>query len=285
VAGYLMFSSIKGSRKKWIGKKSLQLLIPHFLFNMAFYYLSFIGISEFSSTMHDTSFGVYMYRATFIDTGEWFLWTLFLICPVMLFVDWASTIYNNRLTFIIIGIAVFVAIIPLKQNIFRLMYLQYYLPIALAGYLVAKYKPRINLKYVLMSLPIMLGLFVAVMFASHGIGGWGYIAIANPSTNLSAYLLRYAQVITVAPLVYLIVVGISKVKIFAKGFSKIGKLTLGIYLFDLMFAGLFIGKGIIAVITGSIIALTIGIILTKLITKDKQLGIILGDTSILTRAT
>ena len=286
IAGYLMYQSLKGDRVKWIKKKACQLLIPHFIINIVLYFMSQTNIAEFGNLAKSYTFSHYLIVSTFSDIGDWFLWSLFIVCCLVLIVDWLQKYDNKKFIVSTVLLTIGIVCLPFRDGDYlRIARIQYYFPIFLAGYLIAKYKPQIKLKYMLWSIPISLGLFILVMKASNGSGGWGSIPSVDFIVNPISNLLRYAQVITIAPTVCLIVIGLSRTKLVANALVGMGKLTIGIYAVDLMIAGLFIGTGALGILTGSVIALTIGIIVTKLITINKYSGIILGDTRLLRNGT
>jgi fucose 4-O-acetylase-like acetyltransferase len=273
ISGYLMYQSLKGDRVQWIKKKACQLLIPHFVFNIALYFLSQLNITEFPNFAKTYSFGQYIMYSTFADVGEWFLWTLFMVCCLVLIVDWLQKYNMKKFIILSILLTIIIVCLPINSDSLRMARIQYYFPIFLSGYLIAKYKLQIKLKYILWSLHLSLGLFVLVMIVSKWNGGWGSIPSVDMLASPIDSLLRYAQVITVAPLVYLIVWSLSE----NITVLWLGKMTLGIYLFNLLFAGLYIRIGNLAILSGTLISLAIGVTLTLIISRNNYLGVIIGN--------
>lgn len=290
VSGYLVYKNINSSHFKWIKNKAFYLLIPHIIFNLIYYFASATDIPNFENFPANYSFIQYVKESLLINTGEWFLWSLFTIFLFMLLIDFVNSRVNNIL-FVAFTISLVLALwsIPdLGKDYLRIYQLQWFLPFSIVGYFLAKYKDVFQ-KYIIAIFLLGLVGYPLIMCLSYFRGEWGivqtqYFLYYLSDGNITPYLL-YVQAFCGISLVFIASLLVVKQQFLAKSISWLGSITLGVYLFSSLFSGLRVGSGWMTIIFAFIFSLILGIFFTLLCKKVKILKILLGDVSLKNDAT
>ena len=271
ISGFLIYDSLNrhwSSLIKWIKLRAYGLLLPCLLFNVVLYYFSKTDLATWRDLTQKTSYLEWLRLSVLYDYGEWFLWTLFIASLLLIVVHWLGTRFP-RFPIVLTGVVAMLLLLgtTVPNNLLKLCYVQYYFTWALMGYVVARYKlaERIRLRTMWYAVPMCLCLYVFMMHVSQGYGGWGgkvpITALASPFWTLT----RYLQAATILPLVVLIGHLLGRVPKVSTVLTALGKITIGIYLFSLLFTNVGIGTGSILVLTGVLGSLTIAIALSYLL--------------------
>jgi fucose 4-O-acetylase-like acetyltransferase len=282
IAGFLMFQTIKGNRLIWLKNKAIYLLIPHIIFNIIYYYMSATNLTIFDNATKWASFLKWMREALFYNSGEWFLWSLFSVLLLLLFIDYVDRKTRSKIFWLFtLVFVVSLSLIPYTgKDLLRIYELQWYFPFALLGYMAAKYQSILKKYRVLVFASALL--FPVVMFFTNWHAGW----VGTPLTNIEllsrkgsqfTYLVNYSQAITGICVLYIFSIMIRKIKILSIMFERLGSMTIGIYLFSLLFSGLGFGRGAIFIISAFLASMVISIILTLVCRNVKIFGILIGE--------
>ncbi len=308
VSGYLMYLTLKGSRLTWIKNKAFYLLVPHFVFNVIYYFLSKWRLPPMPDYMNTISFGRYLYLSVFYDDGEWFLWSLFLVFCFMLIVDYAGRRLKGSwfLIFLVALVAVHYFVYPtlMSLKLLRLGQTMYYIPYCLAGYVIAKYHQKIldyiSVRSALLIVPWTIEIFIetfrfSVSWEHHAlIVGFYWILVLKGggiwSRPLEAMVLpaqmywwfyltpieppfvtQYGLAFTMLSLVVILSWGITKVHYLRAPFLWLGWHTMTLYLFTLGTSNLGFGYHITRMVTNIIGSFSTGVLLTWACSKIKLL--------------
>ncbi len=287
VAGYLMYLTIKADRLLWIRNKAAYLLVPHVIFNVIFYFVSSTGWPNFENLPKQFSFVQWMTESLFLNRGEWFLWTLFAIFSLMLLIDLIERQTKTPVFWVFVcTFVVGIVSIPVPgRDYLRVLEIQWYLPFALVGYLIAKYGKHAKKLTNIVSV-VGLAAFPVVMWITEWNGGWARTPLYGFAYYWNAgdpfvYLTRFLQAIMGISVVFLIARWAGKATVLSGPLSWLGGVSLGIFLFHQIFSGLGFGSGPTVVFSAFILSLLLGIVLTVVCQWTKPLGILLGDLTYL----
>jgi len=201
--------------------------------------------------------------STLYDYGEWFLWTIFFTLSMIAGVYWLQTkLHPER--FIVACVLIVLLLLgwrTVPDNFLRICQLQYYFVWTLAGYLAAHYKIQkyFNLRALWYTSIVSTIAYVGVWFMSNGHGGWNG---PTPITLISSsyqLIVNYMMALTALPLVILVAYFLSRLPRISVILGSLGGVTLGIYLFSLLFTKVGIDSNIITYVIGS---MTVAIVLS-----------------------
>lgn len=269
IAGYLAYRSLlkHPNHLKWLKNKAYYLVLPHIVFNLGLYFVSKTGITEWGDLSSKWSFGQWAVSSLFFDAGEWFLWILFICLAILVLVHKLNVKKGESYILPISIIALAVILIPMVNGEFMRFYrVQFYFPLALLGYLIARYQSKITevvtVKRVTVFSFVMLGVYALALYLSGWNGGWGSIPFTNMFHQPAVVALRFMQVLSILPMVFLIGYGISKIPLVSNILSWLGGITLGVYLFSMLFTKVGFGDGWLMVVSSILLSLSISIIIT-----------------------
>lgn len=275
VGGYLAYYSLSkhADHTKWLKSKAYYLLVPHFAINILVYPMSMTGIAEWNDLSQTYSFPSWLLNSTFFGVGEWYLYVMFFTFASLVAVNYfKSRIKPSYYIPVMLGVMILVACFPFRLgDVLWINRVQFYIPFAMGGYLIAQYKDAIVSyfslrRFAIFSL-IMVGFYTYFLYLAGWNGGWGSVPFMNLFTDFNVTALRFGQGITMlAPLV-LVAYAISKIKYFASGMAWLGKITLGLYMCNLLFTKVGVGSGWTLVWTSVAGTLLIGIVITLLSKK------------------
>lgn len=262
-----MYLTLKSNRFQWIKDKAIYLLIPHFVFNVLYYFASATGMTIFDNMTKIFSFPQWLKEALLINSGEWFLWVLFSSFMLLLLVNWVEGKIPRGLFLIFIAVftTLFLLMPDMEKDYLRLYEVQWYFLFALAGYLLAKYRELTARLFALaiagaISYPAFMYLLDlnigTALFPFHSFSGYLDINLS------SAYLLRFLQAVAGICLVLLAATALGKRPRLAAPFAWLGRIAIGVYLFHMLFPGLHVGSGWLAVASAFIFSLSLAIGLT-----------------------
>jgi fucose 4-O-acetylase-like acetyltransferase len=285
ISGYIMHETIKGNRLIWIGYKALYLLIPHYIFNFLFYYRDYLLGFKVQRLSQVYTLPQWIWHSVYLIEGDWFLWALFMCFTLMLLVDWVDRKYNNKIFWIFtIGLIILlgIVVIPGKYIWFSYYDLKFFGPIMLVGYIIARNKVNLRNYFVPVCLLGMLT-FPLVTRMYNGVNR-PHIDLLRYilSGGLDYYFIKYSQAFSGVLVVLLVANVISRFNMISLWISRLGIISLGIYLFHSFIPVWWLasldsewGRIIIWFVFG----LTFGIITTITCKKVKILSIAIGDVS------
>ncbi len=255
VSGYIMYSTFKTNTAKWIGDKAKKLLIPHFGYNIAVFFYSITGLTLYANLANQLSFLSWIQQSTVYDSGEWFLWTLFIVFCLMVLIK----SFESGKTFVLSAIAITIIIFlaPLNNGaLFKISYVQFCFPFTVIGYMVAKYDLQrfIHKRMVAVALPVLLAVFI--IGRVHFPDVW-----ANyPTSNVfyKGYLINFGLALVSIPLIIFVVWLISKIRF--SGLAWIGRNSLPIYIVSMLFVGLYFVSGITGIIMSAVLSFLIAVV-------------------------
>lgn len=263
VSGYLAYFSLsksEGNLVKWVKRKALYLLPIHFAFNLVLWFWAKTNLSEWTSLTH-VGFAEWVRQTVLFDSGEWFLWTLFFVlCFLALF-------HKHKIVSYVIGAVLLTAplfMVYAVNDWGRLLFVAYYIPFALVGYLFAKMNPLLSVKRVAIITAIS---FVLYLFAGYSLkwqASWGESS------------LNYLYGFSLIPLVICVSWMVCRMRLVSKITSYIGVSSYGIFVYSQFFTNIGIGNGIVRVISAMLLSLLVGIaltFLTKVIMKSVKVQI------------
>jgi fucose 4-O-acetylase-like acetyltransferase len=232
ISGYLLFRSRIIKYKSWILDKAKYLLIPHLALDFLLFAASYTKSATGAGQINSYGFGQWMFKALWRNEGEWFCWVLFFVLLYMLGVYYIDKHRDTR-TFWMFTIITLLTleIIPLPPGILRLVEIQWYVPFAVMGYLVARYQSIAKLWYLML---FGVALIIPAQIFSNWNGGW----VTQPMLNINSWLMngqytvwptRFLQAICGICTIVLLVKWISRYN-WSMHFTIFGRYSFFIYL-------------------------------------------------------
>lgn len=250
LSGYTLYLSKKPYDIHFLILRFKRLIIPTVVFTYVFFLIEdfwFVGIKQFK----DIPDNIIMFTKQFIISPDYLIWFLYIVflCNVVFFIG--KKLFNNYFKVYLIVVAILVHLIPIGAfGIFRL---KLYLPIFIAGYLIAEYKDVIfkYLKY----------LFIPALIA--------WALYADLWEFDSPYLYQYLIAISSMIVIYYLLKSI-KVEKINQTLVYLGQRSLEYYLLHILFLNIGIGEGALRIVTIFISALLVSTVLIHLIKKNKH---------------
>jgi len=260
VSGYLLYKTLPKIEKHydWIKNKAIFLLIPHYIVDVLVYLIP-LWVSFLRLAVPNYTFPVWLAQAMFLNQGEWFLWTLFIILVLL------SYVATNRKFWLCLGATVFITLLPTRNfpDLFGIKDVQYYLPFTIVGLLIARYSFK---KYWIIIFCALA--YVPVMIWMRWQGGWVYNPLTSITQGIGQEFTRVLEAICGTSVVFCL--GYLLRRTFVM--KWLGQNSLGIYITSFLFIGLGIGHGILHALVGFVIVLCISISLTLLFSRVKKLN-------------
>jgi peptidoglycan/LPS O-acetylase OafA/YrhL len=224
-----------------------------------------------------------MWESLMVNSGEWFLWTLFLVICLLLLTNAVERRVRPAVFWLFLAGLVFIALFTpeMEKDYLRQTEIRYFLPFALVGNLIAKHRQALarsgwQLVYAgAVCYPVM-------MWLPGWEGGWErtyqhsfYWCLENGMAGF--FWTRFLQALSGICLVLVFARVLNRLEAPARLLAKLGGISLGVYLFHQIFSALAFGAGLVAALTGFASSLAIAVGLTIFCRKAGYLRIIVGD--------
>jgi fucose 4-O-acetylase-like acetyltransferase len=275
LSGYLIAQSISKPRYKWLFKRFVRLILPFFVWSIIMYYMrsfDFSGLIYFGDAFKDGIIHSLINCFLFPWISLWFLYVLFMFYALLLILQ----IIEKK-----IGMIIYVIVFLLLQFIpfspfaaFGLYQARWLCMFFFGGYLISIHKdkiPNINLIYklvIIFSFPLLFIIYRYFKLAPM----WFYPWPISP-TNAMFLTFRYLLAWSGVAATWLTISSICNTNIL-RPLSYIGLFTLDIYAIHLMVLRLGIGEEWLMVLTVTVFALAISLIVSWLIRRSKILTLI-----------
>jgi fucose 4-O-acetylase-like acetyltransferase len=271
ISGYLVVGRFGPTPSSWIKKKFMQLVIPYIIFTMFYFFILFGSVNTTLSPLRVVQV---LFSYTIPDSA-WFLPVLFESFVILALLILAEKVIG-KLSFLIF--CVFVScIIPLTplDAIMAVHQIVFYTPFVIIGYLVCTWKDHLSPHIAILEISgsILFVILFSVKYAS-----------LLPTVNSSLFYLFYAYTLALTG----IILSWSAIKLIrnrtlAYPFIFCGIFTMEIYLVHLIILNYFtylhlplwIGSGIVAVVSGSIVVLTLSLLAAVVLSYNKSISTIL----------
>jgi fucose 4-O-acetylase-like acetyltransferase len=232
ISGYVLFKSRITNYKAWILDKAKYLLIPHLALDLFLFAASYTKAATGASQINSYGLGQWMYKSLWRNEGEWFCWVLFFVLLFMLIIYFIDKHRDTQSfwMFMIVTLLI-IEFAPLPPGILRLVEIQWYIPFALIGYLVAKYNSLNKIWYLM-----LFG--VVFLFPAQVISNWNGGWVTQPMLDLYHWALigqysiwptRFLQAICGMCTIVLLTKWISRYN-WSTPFSIFGRYSFFIYL-------------------------------------------------------
>jgi hypothetical protein len=267
-----MRATIASPPLKWIKAKAAFLLVPHAIFNVLYYFASATGVTIYEDATQKFTFLQWLKEAFLVNSGEWFLWVLFVIFMFLLLIYRVERQSAPPLFWMVTAVvAALLLLFPeFGKTYLRIYEIQWYFLFAMAGYLLAKYKTytlKLNSVMVLLAVVYPVLLYMSIRLSSDAffpLHSFNYYFDLYPRFF---YLLRFMLAASGICLVYLLSIALKRVNHLSQVLAWLGRMTIGIYLFHMLFPGLHLWSGWFAIASSFIISLSLSILLTLISAK------------------
>ena len=272
ISGYLVFGRFGPTTFTWIKKKFRQLIVPYILFTI-FYFFILFGFSINTITIKSVFRALISYT---IPDSAWFLPVLFesfLILVLLINAD--KVIGKSSFIIFFLFVSFFLSSISLDA-IPAVNQIIVYTPYVIIGYLVSSYKERVSEKNIT-TIELFGSLLFPILFFFKS-------SPFFPSINSNLFYLYYFYVEALAGIIlsWVIIKSVINYKI-SNLFVICGIFSLEIYLTHLVILNFFtfirwplwFSSGIFAILSGTVVLLSLSIALSILISYNQKISIII----------
>ena len=275
LSGYVIAQSISKPEYKWLFKKFIRLMIPFLIWSIIMYSLrnfDFSGIVHFANFFEEGIFHFLMYCFLFPWISLWFLYVLFIFYALLLILQIIEKKIGMIIYVIIFLLLQFMPLSPFAA--FGLYQARWLCMFFFGGYLMHTQQDKIPditpvYKFIIIfSFP----LFFTIYYSFIKLPMWLY---SFPYTLYSSAVLAFRYLLAWSGIAatWMIISSIRSASIL-KPLSYTGLFTLDIYVIHLMILRLGIGEGYIKVLTVTVFAIVISLIISWLIRKSETLTLI-----------
>ena len=275
LSGYVIARSISKPEYKWLFKKFIRLMVPFLVWSIIMFYMrnfDFSGLIYFGDAFKDGLIHSLINCFPFPWISLWFLYVLFIFYALLLILQ----IIEKK-----IGMIIYVIIFLLLQFIpfspfaaFGLYQARWLCMFFFGGYLINMHKdkiPDIKLVYkliIIFSFPLLFIIYQYFNLARIWFYPWP-ISPTNAMLLTFKYLLAWSGIAATW-----IIISSIRSTIILRPLSYIGLYTLDVYVIHLMILRLGIGEGYMKVLTVTVFAIVISLIISWLIRKSETLTLI-----------
>jgi len=271
ISGFLVFGRFGPTFIGWTKKKFMQLIVPYILFTLFYFFILF---SPPLSSITPARIVQVLFSYTVPDSA-WFLPVLFESLVILaLCIEGERIIgkYSYGIFFLLFSL-----VIPLVNlnSISAVQQIVFYTPFTMIGYLACEYKDRFSGKVLYME---VAGLILFLMLFA-----FKYLMLL-PSVNSGLFYLYYDYILAMAGIAvsWMFIKLTTQCKV-VYYFITYGIFSIEIYLIHLIiinyftFRGwpLWIGTGIVAIVTGTIVILTLSLAAALALSWNKRISTIL----------
>lgn len=268
ISGFLVFNHFGPTLITWIKKKFIQLIVPYGIFTLFYFFILFYP------TVKNINYIDAFFKYT-VGNSAWFLPVLFESFVILAICIEGEKIIK-KYSYLIFFIIVLVLIPVLHLDSMNIVHqIVVYSPFVILGYLSCNFKDQLTTKILLIEIAGS-GLFIVLSFLKYG------LRIPKFTSNLESLYYGYLLALTGIILSWVAVKFIIKLNT-SLPFVICGVFSLEIYLIHLVYINYFlfkqwplwIGSGIEATITGTIILLFLSLGTAILLSWNRKLSTVL----------
>ena len=276
LSGYVVAHSISKPEYKWLFKKFIRLMIPFLIWSIIMFYMrnfDFSGLIYFGDAFKDGLIHSLLNCFLFPWISLWFLYVLFIfyaLLPILRIIEKKTGMIIYVIIFLLLQ---FIPVSPFAA--FGLYQVRWLCMFFFGGYLMHIHQdkiPDIKLVYkliIIFSFPLLFIIYQYFNLARMWFYPWP-ISPTNAMLLTFKYLLAWSGIAAT----WMIISSIRSTYIL-RPLSYIGLFTLDIYVIHLTVLRLGVGEGYIKVLTVTVFAIVISLIISWLIRKSKILTLIL----------